>query len=268
MQRDDARPDEHSPLAGESGTRGGEAYGRGLRAVGRRNLSEEVVDRLLEFVADGTAPERQLPVERILCERLDVSRNTVREALSTLTHLGVVETRGKGRYGSLVGARALLANRDRGHLAERELIQHPLEARRILEPSIAALAAERATDDDLAEIARALDRMEASVGDGSEVVLYDSAFHAAVARAAANPTLAFLINALTDALEESRELSFRPETGAKTAIEGHREILAALRAHDPVAANEAMLGHINDIERLIRLSLEDQPSTGTAAPDD
>jgi DNA-binding FadR family transcriptional regulator len=251
---------EHS----SSGRAGERAPARGLRAVGRRNLSEEVVDRLLEFVADGTAPERQLPVERVLCERLDVSRNTVREALSTLTHLGVVETRGKSRYGSLVGARALLASRARGHLAERELLQHPLEARRILEPSMAALAAERATDADLDEIERALDAMEASIGDGSEVVLYDSAFHAAVARASGNPTLVFLINALTDALAESREVSFRPDVGAKTAVEGHRQIMAALRAHDPVAAKEAMLGHINDIERLIRLSLDEQ-SPGSPA---
>jgi GntR family transcriptional repressor for pyruvate dehydrogenase complex len=257
---------EHIPEGGDRRS-AANLPGRGLRAVGRRNLSEEVVDRLLEFVADGTAPERQLPVERVLCERLDVSRNTVREALSTLTHLGVVETRGKGRYGSLVGARALLASRVRGHLAERELIQHPLEARRILEPSIAALAAERATDEDIAEIARALEAMEASVGDGGQVVAYDSAFHSAVARASGNPTLVFLINALTDALEQSREVSFRPDVGARTAIEGHREIMAALRAHDPVAAKEAMLGHINDIERLIRLSLEDHAPEGAEGPD-
>jgi DNA-binding FadR family transcriptional regulator len=247
------RPSEPDPRRSEHGP--GDAPSRGLRAVGRRNLSEEVVDRLLEFVADGTAPERRLPVERELCERLDVSRNTVREALSTLTHLGVIETRGKGRYGSLVGARALLAGRARGNVAERELIQHPLEARRILEPSIAALAAERATDDELAGIDRALQAME-DAAEGPQVVAHDSAFHAAIARATGNPTLVFLITALTDALADSREASFRPEPGATIAIEGHRRIMGALRAHDPAAAREAMLRHINDIERLIRLSLE------------
>jgi GntR family transcriptional repressor for pyruvate dehydrogenase complex len=257
---------EADPL-GDERRGGGGAPGRGLRAVGRRNLSDEVVDRLLEYVAEGTAPERQLPVERVLCERLDVSRNTVREALSTLSHLGVVETRGKGRYGSLVGARTLLASRARGSLAERELIQHPLEARRILEPSIAALAAERATDQELADIERALQAMEAAIGDSSQVVAHDSAFHSAIARASGNPTLVFLINALTDALAESREVSFHPEVAARTAIEGHREIVTALRAHDPAAAKEAMLGHMEDIERLIRLSLEDRSPAGTAGPE-
>jgi GntR family transcriptional repressor for pyruvate dehydrogenase complex len=244
-----------------------EASGSGLRAVGRRSLSEEVVDRLLEFIAGGDAPERRLPVERELCERLDVSRNTVREALSTLTHLGVLETRGKARYGSLVGARAVLAGRARGTRAERELIDHPLEARRILEPSIAALAAERASDEDLAQIDRTLEAMVAAVGDGAQVVAHDSAFHSAVARATGNPTLVFLIDALTDALRQSREVSFRPEVGARTAIDGHLEIAAALRAHDPAAAREAMLAHIDDIERLIRLSLEDAPPAAAAAPD-
>ncbi len=61
-----------------------------------------MVDGLLDFIAGGSAPERRLPVERALCEQLHVSRSTVREALSTLAQLGVVVTRGKGRYGSLV----------------------------------------------------------------------------------------------------------------------------------------------------------------------
>ncbi len=230
---------------------------RGLAALRRRNLSEDVVDELLDFIAGGSAPERRLPVERALCEQLHVSRSTVREALSTLAQLGVVVTRGKGRYGSLVGARAELARRERGRRVRTELIDHPLEARRILEPAIAALTAERGSPHELADVARELDLMEQAAIDGREIVSYDSAFHSAIARATGNPTLVFLIDALTAALTDSREHSFRPGVGGQTAIRGHRAILDALQAHDPQGAARAMLEHLGDVESLIRVSLEE-----------
>lgn len=233
----------------------------------RRSLSDAVVDQLLEYIAEGAAPERQLPVERVLCKELDVSRTTVREALSTLMQLGIVETRGKGRYGSLVGARAYLASRARLRRSETELVDHPLEARRILEPTIAALAAERASDEDLGEIAGWLTLMQATADNGQDNVKYDSAFHAAIARATGNPTLVFLINALTDALAESRRRSFRPRHAAMVALEGHDAILAALRARDAQAAAKAMKRHLDDVGEMIRASLEDR-GVGSDGTDD
>ena len=172
--------------------------------------------------------------------------------------VGVVETRGKGRYGSLVGARAYLASRARLRRSERELVDHPLEARHVLEPAIAALAAERASEEDLGEIARWLTLMEEASRNGQDNVRYDSAFHAAIARATGNPTLVFLINALTDALAESRGLSFRPEASALVAIEGHVAILAALRARDAQASAKAMKRHLDDVGAMIRATLEDR----------
>lgn len=238
-----------------------------LTPLRRRSLSDGVVDQLLAYIAEGTAPERQLPVERVLCKQLDVSRTTVREALSTLMQLGVVETRGKGRYGSLVGARAYLASRERLRRNETELVDHPLEARRVLEPPIAALAAERATDDDLAEIARWLSLMQVATENGEDNVEYDSGFHAAIARATGNPTLVFLINALTDALAESRRLSFRPGRSAMIAVEGHEAILTALTARDPKAAANAMKRHLDDVAGMIRTSLEAESGTDDGTRD-
>lgn len=245
-------------------TPAGEASHGGLAVLRRRNLSEDVVDRLLEFIAEGTAPERRLPVERTLCDQLHVSRSTVREALSTLAQLGVVELRGKGRYGSLVGARAELARRARVRRVTTELIDHPLEARRMLEPGIAALAAERGSERDLADVARELDLLERAAADGGEIVSFDSAFHSAIARAAGNPTLVFLINALTAALAESRERSFRPGVGAEIANRGHRTILEALQSRDPAGAAQAMLDHLGDVENLIRVSLEEEAHSSEA----
>ncbi len=247
------------------GAENDETVSRALAPMRRRSLSDGVVDQLLEYIAEGTAPERRLPVERILCEQLDVSRTTVREALATLTQVGVVETRGKGRFGSLVGARAYMASRARSRSSETELVDHPLEARRVLEPAIAALAAERASEEDLDEIGRWLTLMREATERGQDNIRYDSAFHAAIARATGNPTLVFLINALTDALAESRRLSFAPGSGAIVAIRGHAAILEALRARDAQAAAMAMQRHLEDVGAMIRSTLEAHGIDGTGA---
>src|SRR2546425_12428285 len=77
-----------------------------IRPAQRRSLPEEIVDQLVELIASGGFPDHRLPPERVLCDLLGVSRAPLREALSALNHLGVIETRGKTKYGSVARARA------------------------------------------------------------------------------------------------------------------------------------------------------------------
>jgi GntR family transcriptional repressor for pyruvate dehydrogenase complex len=227
-----------------------------IRPARRRNLSQEIVDQMLELIAASAAPEYRTPPERALCEQFDVSRTSVREALSALSHLGVLEKRGKAKIGLAARARAQLAARSHGTSAERELVSDPLEVRRMLEPETAFRAAKRVSERDLSEIADWLRLMEEGAARNERVVEYDSAFHVAIARATGNKTLVQLISALTDALRESRELSFRPREAAETALAGHREILDALRTGNAPAARRAMKRHLDQVERLLRASFE------------
>jgi len=227
----------------------------------RRSLPREVAGQLIELIASAGVPEVLLPAERNLCEQLGVSRNVLREALSELEGQGVTETRHKKRVGVAARARAQLVARMQSPNSERQLALGPIEARQILEPEIARLAARRATSDAIDEVERWLTAMEQGLARGERVVEYDSAFHVAIARAAGNPVLVQVVGALTDALRESRELSFQPADGAEAAIQGHRAILSALRAGDAPRARQAMRAHLKSIEQLIKASLR---SSGAA----
>jgi GntR family transcriptional repressor for pyruvate dehydrogenase complex len=226
----------------------------------RRSLAKEVTDQLVELVATDGAPELTLPSERELCDRLGVSRNVLREALSALDGLQVTEIRGKRRIGIAARARAQLVARKEPRNAERQLVLDPIEARQILEPEVASIAAKRASPVAIQEIEDWLCQMEQGLARGERVVEYDSAFHVAIARATENQTLTHVVSALTDALRESRELSFQPPDAGRAAIDDHHAILAALKAHDPRAARQAMRAHLRAVEKLIRASLGEESS--------
>ncbi len=257
-----ARAEEGSPLEGTLGHGSGvPSDGRarpqelvGAQPLRRRSLPQEVAGQLLELIASGDASEVTLPTERRLGEQFGVGRNVLREALSALEGLGVTRIEGKTRIGSSARARAQLLARQPPD-PERDLALDPIEARRIIEPETAALAAARANAEHIEEIDHWLSVMEAAHARGERILEFDSAFHVAIAHASGNQTLVQVVFALTEALRESRELSFQPEPAARTAIEGHRAIVMALRAKDPRGARQAMRRHLDRVEQLIRASL-------------
>ncbi len=120
------------------------------------------------------------------------------------------------------------------------------------------MAAERASDLELHETEQWLRLMEEGVRRGERVVEYDSALHVAIARATQNPTLAGVVEGLTDSVSDSRELSFWPSDAAARALAGHRRILIALRRRDPDEARRAMREHLDHVEALIRETLAEQ----------
>ena len=206
----------------------------------------------MDLIGNAATDEVVLPAERQLGDDLAVSRNVLREALAALTQMGVVETRGKTRIGRTQRARALLLGRGAVPLPTRELLVDPIEVRRIVEPEVAALAAERVTDQALDEMGRALDLMAEGIEAGSSVVDADSAFHVAVARATGNQILIELIGGLGESLRRSREVSFLPREAAQAALADHRQIVDAIRRGDPQAARDAMFGHLGHVETLLR----------------
>jgi GntR family transcriptional repressor for pyruvate dehydrogenase complex len=231
----------------------------------RRSLSEEVLDRLLEFIAAGSSPTQQLLPEHALCERLGVSRSALREALSGLGHLGIVETRGKTRFGSTVAARAHIIRRAAAAGFPLEGMQHALEARSLLEPPLARLAADRRTRRALKGLEEFLHLMEQQPPNGVDLVIdYDSGFHVSIARATDNPTLVHMVSAITDALAATRVLSLHAADGYETSMAGHRAIFAAIRDGDGDGAHSAMQKHLDEVRRLIERS---QPAVRTALTD-
>lgn len=227
-----------------------------IRPARRSNLPEEITDQLLDLIISDSFPDNRLPPERVLCERLDVSRGSVREAISTLHHLGVIEMRGKTRFSRPDRALIQVVARSPKVEDERKLVDEPMEARRFLEPETAAKAAGCANEAAIDEIGGWLTRMaESAQDDEQSLVAYDSAFHISVAKAAGNDTLVRLVAALTESPSRGRAFLFRPPEGVESSIAGHREILEAIRDHDQDRARRAMDAHLDQVEELIRLTL-------------
>jgi GntR family transcriptional repressor for pyruvate dehydrogenase complex len=235
----------------DSGVKWAEVTRVEIRPIRRATIYEAIVAQLQEFILHGDLrPGDRLPAERDLARRFGVSRISVRQALAVLHSMGLIETRpgggtfaasGQGR-GSFAVAAALAAGRDMTHAQ--------MEVRLIVEPPAAALAARHATQDDLAEMARALGAQAEGIPTPELGLEGDSRFHAAIARATKNPLLVQMIEVITDALMPSRQASARAPGGAQQALREHQRILQAIERRDSAGAARAMRTHLLTVERL------------------
>ena len=215
--------------------------------ISRQGLSEAVRERLMRLVlSQHLKPGDALPSEGDLAERFGVSRPTVREALRQLVAIGAVEV----AHGKLptVGSpsseplksffRFAVGNTENG-------LREAIELRRKLETEIAALAAERATDQSAQELVDALGRMEQAVGTTDPWVNADVTFHVVLARSAGNSLMIYLVEALGGLVSETIRLLHlqRGVDNVAPTLERHRRIVKAVIARDPDAARAAMQAH-------------------------
>jgi GntR family transcriptional repressor for pyruvate dehydrogenase complex len=199
---------------------------------------------------DKLSPERQLVRE------FGTSRVAVREALRTLEHRGLLEVRQGATGGYFVRtADAGLLLRDFRTLLRlgRVSIAHLLEARLLVEPEMARLAALRGTEGDLKALRQAIDERSEVSPSGSPPRMLDITFHRLIAEAAKNPVHAFLAHALMD-LEADLVIP-RIDLTADDSREidrAHRTIFDAVAMRDAPGACATMEAHIIDLQRRLR----------------
>lgn len=220
-----------------------------FQALRREKLSEQISRQLLAAITSDYYREGdRLPPERDLAEMFQASRVAVREALMTLAAKGILTVE-QGR-GSTVNPRAQWNVLDAGlfMLQNGQLAFDQLnEVRQILEPEMAALAAERATPEHLQAIAACITH---PVPDSVEQhVEYDTSFHLAIAQATHNTVLLILMSSITDLLRESRRRTFQVEGELERAWACHREVYAAIAAHDPEEARRSMAEHMDQVRQ-------------------
>lgn len=210
----------------------------------RTRLYELVAEQITTWIAEnGLASGDRLPPERELAARLGVSRATLSQALVALEVIGVVAVRhGDGtvltnRAGSGPVVDAIRAHADR--------IPEVIEARDALETKLAALAARRRTDADLAAIHSALEQMERDIEAGGRGVEGDNLFHSAVTAAGHSVVLAQMMGTISDLITETRIESLSQPGRPHASLAGHRRIADAIAAGDPEAAAAAMHDHVN-----------------------
>lgn len=225
----------------------------------RPRLYEQIVEQLVEHIrTQGLGPGDKLPPERELAQALGVSRASLSQALVALEVVGHVHVRhGEGVVvtGAADPGRGLVeAVRD-----HRDSLPDIIDARSALEAKLAALAAERHTDDDMGAIDEAVRQMEEEVASGGRGLDGDRAFHEAVTRAAHSRVLARLMAEIRELILETRIESLSQPGRPQESLEMHREVVEAIRRRDAAGAAAAMAHHIAVVSDVALLREQKEP---------
>jgi len=230
------------------------AQGIRLRTVERRRLSDQITTELEKLVASGQIKAGEtLPSERDLMVLFGVGRTSIREALFALQRKGIVSAqaglrpvvtapRAEAIVAELSGAVRMFLASD---LGAREF----QVARRFFEPAVARFAASHATPADVKNMGEALAACDECVSSPEQFVDADVAFHFAIVQSTHNQLLITLHRAVLDWLREQRVSSIEPSGSIKAAQRAHRRVLEAIRKGNPDRAEQAMIDHLNEVER-------------------
>jgi len=208
---------------------------------------ELIIEEIKKLILDQELePGDRLPSERELAEQFGVSRASIREAITALSALGLVEARtGDGTYVSANLTDAVLQPLSWAVLLAGGVGQDLAEARKIIEPGIAALAARRATASDKKKLLETVNSMREAIGNPSALAEQDLAFHMALARAARNRVLLETMTGLQRLLQALIASHVLETENQKVCLQEHIEIYNAIEARDATKAQQAMLGSID-----------------------
>ena len=214
----------------------------------RGTTLDEVVTQLREMIHQGELrPGDRLPPERDLAKMLGVSRPTLRAGIRSLAAVGVLQSRqGAGTFVVQADGAPALDSSPLRLLASLHgfTSAEMFEARQSLEMAIAALAAERATGDQLATMSEEIASMYATLDEPEQFLVHDMRFHQLVAAASGNRILTSLMNMVATILFDVRRKTVKRAKDLKESAAMHRQIYRAIRDRNPEAARHAMRDHL------------------------
>jgi GntR family transcriptional repressor for pyruvate dehydrogenase complex len=247
-----------------------------FQSVGNaESLSERVEAEIEEAILSGRIePGERLPTEHELCEMFGVSRTAVREGVRALRVKGLITV--AKRRGMFVNElseetvtdplHAYLRTRyGREHMAEL------FEARRLIEPPVAAAAARDRTEDDVEKLERDLERMNACEGDFAELSQLDMQFHVDATKASGNTLMSTFLKPVHRFMNETMPSTYADigpsiyadvQEAKDFAVTWHEEIMEAIRTQDPEAAEQAMDQHVKIAARHARRVLSEEEEGG------
>ena len=220
------------------------------KTVRTSRLYEQIVEQIEDSILKGALkPGDQLPAERELAVRFGVSRTAVREAIKALHQKGLVEAySGRGTFITDGTSRAIRQSLDLMiKIGQPDNSIHLEEVREILEPEIAALAATRIEESQIALMREAITVMDRQRQDPDAYIEADLDFHLSLAEAAANPLILSLIDSIVGLLREQRLRIFEVAGGPDRGQVHHRSILQAIEQRDPAKARAAMKAHLRQV---------------------
>jgi GntR family transcriptional repressor for pyruvate dehydrogenase complex len=218
-----------------------------FQPIERLLTPDRIVEQFQQMIASKRlAPGDRLPPERELATLFGVGRSSLREAMRILEAMAIVETRpGQGTFLRTAGLPLTIIARPVATCAAFRTI---LEARRAVEPDIAALAAARATPEALRRLQQALADQAAEIETGANWTAGDIRFHRELTRAAENAVLFHFRESLVVVLEAGRKAVERPGSGRpRQSLQEHQAILAAVAERNPPEAERRMVAHLEAV---------------------
>lgn len=225
-----------------------------LRPIKTKKIYEEIVEQVKQLILDGhLKPGDRLPSERHLVDSFRVSRSSIREALSALEMMGIVEVRtGEGAYICQIESDTLAASFSWALSLEKGSVLELLEVRRMIEVQAVGFAAERATAEELEQLERILYMM---IEQGSSWEKADHSFHYNIARATHNKITIRLMDTISDHLQHLIRVSypklFEYKYTPELLFQEHLDIYQSLKERNMEKARLSMIQHLRGVEEVI-----------------
>ena len=220
-----------------------------LKPIKPRRISDQVFDQLRELIFRGEMkPGQQIMPERDLSKALNVSRTSVRDAISKLVVMGLLEQR-QGQ-GTFVKSPDSLERNPLAVAMEAQdaTLEDLLEVRMGLECNAAFWAAKRAKDKDIEFLEKSIEEMRKEVETGNLGTEADVSFHMAISYATKNPLQVYVMKHFYDLLftgiRENLKHLYEDPVNIKKIVEQHTEICKCIRDHDTEGAYRSMNQHI------------------------
>jgi len=229
-----------------------------LKPIKTKKIYEEIVEQIKQLILDGhIKPGDKLPSERHLVESFKVSRASIREALSALEMMGLIEVRtGEGAYFRQLQADSMAVSLTWALSMEKGSVLELLEVRRMMEVQAVGYAAERATAEELNELEAILNSMQLNLyNSGTLSEKADHSFHYHIARATHNKIIIRLMDTISDHLQHliraSRSKLYEGKYTPELLYDEHVRILSALKDRNAEEARKQMTIHLSGVEEEI-----------------
>ncbi|MFJ6210851.1 FadR/GntR family transcriptional regulator [Lysinibacillus sp. NPDC092081] len=229
-----------------------------LRKIKPKKIYEEVSEILYEKIRTGELkPGDRLDSVEQLAEQLQVSRSAIREALSALKAMGLIDIKqGSGTFVKSNQSNQLDFPLSTAILTNKQDISHLLEVRKIIEVGAAASAAIHRTEEDIQSMMQILDEMKRVQGDGELGEKVDFQFHAAISTASQNPLLATILDQVSglmiETMKETRRIwLYSKKITSEKLYDEHMQIFLAIKQQNEELAKHAMASHLSNVEKIL-----------------
>ena len=224
-----------------------------FKPVKKTRIHEEIVFKIKDMIDQGKLEKGdQLPTERELAQAFKVSRPSVREALRALESQGfLVSRQGDGTYISQQPIELLIEPFASVIMKEKFDQLDLFEMRRLIEPQLADLAAQRATPAEIAEMEQVVNMQQQQLISSDPAPTPEKTLHDLLFKAAKNKILISIMDSLMDSLAESRDKYLQLESRPQRSLARHREILVAIKIGDGGLAADIMREHLEETEGML-----------------